>query len=90
METQTRYRRSDSLSFTELDGELICLNLESGEYSGLSRVGQSIWEHLEQPRALDELVELVVAEYDVETDQAATDLQAFLSELREAGFIEEA
>ena len=88
--TTTRYKRADSLSFTELDGELVCLNLESGEYSGLRDVGQTIWEHLDQPRAVDELVEVVVAEYDVESDRAATDVQAFLSELRQAGFVEEA
>lgn len=87
MET-TRYRRADGLSFTELDGELVCLNLETGEYSGLRDVGQTIWEQLEQPRGVDELVQHVVAEYDVEDDRAVADVEAFLSQLREAGFVE--
>lgn len=86
----TRYRRADGLSFTELDGELVCLNLDTGEYSGLRDVGQSIWERLERPCVLDELVEHVVSEYDVESDRASADVQAFLAQLREAGFVVEA
>jgi hypothetical protein len=86
----TRYRRADGLSFTELDGELVCLNLETGEYSGLRDVGQTIWMQLERPRALDELVDHVVSEYDVESGRAAADIEAFLSQLREAGFVVEA
>jgi hypothetical protein len=88
METTTRYRRADGLSFTELDGELVCLNLETGEYSGLQDVGQTIWEHLDQPRDVDQLVRHVVAEYDVEDDRARADIEAFLSQLSEAGFVE--
>ena len=86
--TVTRYRRSEAISFTELDGELVCLNLESGQYTGLKDVGQAIWEQLDRPLAFTELVDYVTAEYDVEPGQASDDVRAFLSQLQEAGLVE--
>lgn len=88
METTTRYRRTDSVSFTELDGEIICLNLEAGQYVGMRDVGQTIWERLDEPRGLDDLLRHVTDEYDVAPDVAASDINAFLTELVEAGLVE--
>jgi hypothetical protein len=85
---KTRYRRADAVSFTELDGEIICLNLEAGQYVGMRDVGQAIWERLDEPRALDDIVRHVTSEYDVEYDTAAADVRAFLSELIQAGLVE--
>ena len=84
----TRYRRADTVSFTELDGEIVCLNLEAGQYVGMRDVGQAIWEQLDRPRALDDLVHHVTAAYDVEPDAAASDIRSFLLELVEAGLVE--
>jgi hypothetical protein len=88
METTTRYRRTDSVSFTELDGEIICLNLEAGQYVGMRDVGQTIWERLDEPRGFDDLLQHVTAEYEVSPDVAASDINAFLSQLVEAGLVE--
>jgi len=84
----TRYRRAEAVSFTELDGEIICLNLEAGQYVGMKDVGQSIWERLDEPRPLDDLVQHVTAQYDVERDAAVSDVRAFLADLVEAGLVE--
>jgi hypothetical protein len=84
----TRYRRAEAVSFTELDGETICLNLEAGQYMGMKDVGQSIWERLDEPRGFDDLVGHVTSEYDVERDTAAADVRSFLSELMDAGLVE--
>lgn len=84
----TRYRRAEAVSFTELDGETICLNLEAGQYVGMKEVAQTIWERLADPSGLDDLVQRVTAEYDVDRDTAATDVRSFLADLMEAGLVE--
>jgi Coenzyme PQQ synthesis protein D (PqqD) len=41
----------------------------------------SIWELLQQPRTLDDIAAVLVAEYDVSLDDAKADLQDLLGDL---------
>jgi hypothetical protein len=86
LDTLILCRYADKLS-TELDGETVILELESGTYSGLDEVGTSIWKLLEQPISFQEICREIMAEYDVETDVCRTDLIAFFHELAGSGLI---
>lgn len=55
----------------------------------LSESGALLWEKLEQDATKDELVEALLAEYEVEREQAEADVDAFVSELRSKGILEE-
>jgi hypothetical protein len=77
----TEYVRRPDLRAVEMDGELVMMGLEQGEYYGLKDVAASLWQHLETPRTLEELCTLVAAEYDVTPDGCRADIEAFLAEL---------
>lgn len=62
--------------------EQVLLHLEQGVYYGLEGVGAFLWDLLRQPRTFDEMVDLVMREYQVEKDQCSADLQALLVDLR--------
>lgn len=79
-------RASDQLS-CELDGEIAILNLESKLYFGLTDVAATLWNALEEPRSLDELISSILAEYAVEKDQCCADVIAFLGELETRGLL---
>ena len=55
----------------------------------LSESGALLWEKLEQGATENELVEAILAEYEVERDQAEADVNVFVSELRGKGILEE-
>ena len=55
----------------------------------LSESGALLWEKLELDANKDELVEALLDEYEVERDQAEADVDAFVSELRSKGILEE-
>lgn len=55
----------------------------------LSESGALLWEKLEQGATEDELVEALLAEYEVEREQAEADVKAFVDELRSSGILEE-
>lgn len=55
----------------------------------LSESGALLWEKLEQGATENELVEAILAEYEVERDQAEADVNAFVSELNSKGILEE-
>lgn len=73
-------RAKDSIS-TELDGETVILNIETGVYNGLDQVGTTIWNSLEQPSSFGDLVTAVLDEYEVNREQCIDDLCSFLSDL---------
>ena len=54
----------------------------------LTESGDFIWEHLEEARDFNHLVELILEEYDIDTETAAQDASAFLMQLLQAGMIQ--
>jgi coenzyme PQQ synthesis protein D (PqqD) len=72
----TRVVASSRQLSTELAGEIVILGLDDGVYYGLEGVGTRVWELLQSPRCLTELVAALVLEYDTTTEQLAADLHA--------------
>ena len=53
----------------------------------LNELGSFLWERLEAAETEKELLDAILAEYDVTEDVAQKDLRAFLDKLRELGII---
>ena len=77
---------TDQLS-TTLGEDVVILGLRDSVYYGLSRVGTRIWELLQTPQTVDQIVAVLVAEYDVPPDQARVDLQDLLGDLHARGLV---
>ncbi len=77
----TAYIRRPGLNAVAMDGELVMMGLEQGKYFGLRDVGASIWQHLEDPRTVDDLTQLVATEYEVTPEACRPDVVAFLDDL---------
>lgn len=77
----------ETVVFQTVDDELVLLDLDSGVYYGLDRVGARIWrllaEHGEPRRALEALI----AEYEVAPERAAADLVDLVAELEARGLV---
>ncbi len=72
----------------EVGGEMVLLDLASGQYFGLDRIGGRIWELLtEGPRSLSDLCDVIEAEFVAPRNTIETDLQALLSSLGEQELI---
>ena len=62
------------------------------DFSGvitLNEVGAFLWKVLEQPADKAELLEKLTAEYDVDSETASKDIDAFLTKLREADLLDD-
>jgi hypothetical protein len=79
---------SRDVLFQEVSGETVLLDLESEQYFGLDAVGTRIWSLLKEGRAVREMVETLLAEYEVEREQLAGDVRELLAALLDAGLIE--
>jgi hypothetical protein len=71
-----------------VEGEAVILNMETGVYYGLNTVGAWVWEQLQSPKTVDELLKGLVSEFDVDEDRGEADLMALLEDLAGASLIE--
>jgi hypothetical protein len=73
---------------TELEGEAVLLNLNSGKYYSLNETGARIWSQLQTPVTLSELRDAMLARYDVEFETCDRDLRQLIAGFAAAGLIE--
>ena len=60
------------------------------EYNGifmLTESGKFLWEHIEKGAEVDELKQLLMAEYEIDFDTASADVDEFLEMLRTFGIV---
>lgn len=71
-----------------LSGEQVILSMQDGVYYGLDPVGARIWAALHAPHTLDEVADMLVAEYDVDRARAMSDLVQLANALVERRLLE--
>lgn len=76
----------------EIAGDYIIIPTGSTalEFNGLvtvNEIGATLWKMLQEDVTLEELVQGVLAEYDVEEDVAREDILEFLDELAKGGIL---
>ena len=80
-------RKQDQL-FSEIDGEVVMLSIENSEYYGMDKIGSRIWQLLEKPVTLKQLIGTLVDEYEVTEEQCTKDTLSFLEQLIEKDLVE--
>jgi len=71
----------------EVKGETVLLDLASEQYFGLDDVGTRVWQLLGEGKSLDELLFILLEEYDVERERLESDITDLLSRLIAAGLV---
>jgi hypothetical protein len=69
--------------FGDLGDEAVVMNIATGIYFGLDKVAMEIWKCLQQQRTFKELKEMLLLQFEVESDRCDTDLRNFLQQLCE-------
>lgn len=71
----------DAVAARVIDGEAIIINLKTGVYYSTDKVGALLWELVEQSRRLDEMVQVILARYEVPRVQVEADVRRLVAEL---------
>jgi hypothetical protein len=79
--------RNDELPSAPVDREIVFLNLPKETYVALDEIGRRIWELLERPRPVGELIDALEREFTGPPEQIAADVIAFLDELQGDGML---
>lgn len=73
--------RTQGLLASELDGEIVMLNVQRGNYYGLSGVAKRVWELLDGPKSINQVCMALQAEFEVAHDQCVKDVVVFVEKM---------
>jgi hypothetical protein len=79
---------TQGLLTTRVDGEVMAMSVERGACYGLDPIGSRVWELVETPISIADLVDRLTREYDVEAEVCRSDVCALLVQLQAEGMIQ--
>ena len=75
------YTRQPDVIWSAVDGEAVLLDLASGYYFSLNRVGTAVWDLLDGKRTLGAIHVAICARFDVTSETAWADLEVLVRRL---------
>ena len=85
--SHTLITRNPDQVFSEIDGQVVMLNVKKEAYFTLNDVGSSIWKEIEHPRALEDIISYLTDEYEVSYEKCRDEIIPFLNELLQSGIV---
>ncbi len=78
---ETILQRNPEIISSKIDDEVVMMSIEEGKYFGLDPIGSIIWELLEQPQSLADIIPQLQKDFDVEEDQCQEDCSKFILDM---------
>ena len=73
--------------YTTLGSEAVVLELQASNYFGMNDVGTVVWNFLQQPRKVSDIIEHIFNNYEVSAEQAEVEIMSFLQKLADQGLV---
>jgi Coenzyme PQQ synthesis protein D (PqqD) len=78
---QSVVSRNPEIIHSAMDGEVVMMSVDQGLFFGIDTIGAHIWNLLETPAKVEELIEKLMATYDVERSVCENDTLLFLNDM---------
>lgn len=76
------------LEATDLAGEKVMIDFETGKYFLIKGAGNDIWDMLQEATTVESIVERLMSEYEVTREECQTSVMDFLDRMKSLGFID--
>lgn len=84
-----RYQLLAHVSLTEVDDEVVLLDLNSGAYYGLNHVGAKLMAAFQAQRSLAQATREIAEQYQIEHARVKTDITRLIEQLLDQKLIEQ-
>ncbi|WP_226670477.1 lasso peptide biosynthesis PqqD family chaperone [Metabacillus litoralis] len=88
IEQKSLIKRKSNILASDMDGETVMMNIETGKYYNIGNIGGAIWSLIEKPTQVDTLIVRLTEEYEVERSQCKADILPFLNKIFQQQLIE--
>lgn len=75
------------LDFTHIDDEIVMMDISKGKYYGFNGVGSRIWELVAKPLIVNEVISILLKEFDVDDKICQDTVLTFLNKLYDEDLI---
>ena len=86
---RTILRPSPDVQGTSMEGETVLLDLSTGRYYTLNRLGSVIWEHCTGHSTISDIHAVLCDRFDVAPERALDDLVALANHLVQEGLLQD-
>ena len=84
----SRVVRTGRLLESEVDGEVVALDIENGQCYGLNGAGTQIWKLLQTETTPADICDALMTDYEVDRATCEADVQRILHTLKDEGLVE--
>lgn len=81
-------RPSSDVQGTNMDGETVLLDLSTGRYYTLNRLGSVIWDHCTGRHTISDIHAVLCDRFDVAPERALDDLVTLVNQLIQEGLLQ--
>ncbi len=82
-------RSSPDVQGTSMEGETVLLDLSTGRYYTLNRLGSVIWEHCTGHSTISDIHAVLCDRFEVASERALDDLVALVNHLVQEGLLQQ-
>ena len=87
MDKNQTIRIVKQLNVTDLAGEKVMIDFDSGKYFMIKGAGNDIWELLQEETTPAKIIESLLREYDVTQEECEASVMSFLEKMESYNFI---
>lgn len=80
--------RANGLIASNIDGEIVMMSVEQGEYFGLDQIASRIWELIATPVRVDDLIKQLLVEYNCTESACESDVLELLNQCLKSKIID--
>lgn len=87
LDRNSTVQKLEALVSAPMGDELAMMDLDSGKYLVLDRIGAIVWEEIAEPIRVGDLIDRLEARFAVARDQCEADVLTFLGQLETRGLL---
>lgn len=88
IELETPLKRAENILFSEIDQDKVMIDIERGAYFGMNPVAGEIWDMLEAPHSPQQVIQKLMALYEVDAETCQTETLQILQRMARLKLVE--
>jgi hypothetical protein len=81
-------QRNVDVIAAEADQDLVMVSVANGSYYAVSDVARAIWEAIEHPKKVSDLIDNLASGYNVDQSKCEQEALSFLADLQKEGLLQ--
>jgi hypothetical protein len=85
---ESTVQRTSDVVAAEAGQDMVMVNIITSSYYGVSNVAREIWDAIERPKRISELIDDLTATYNVDRSLCEEETLSFLEDLQSEGLLQ--